>query len=84
LFGRGKRLQNHQGNGRFRMLIDDCLDSYDKASREQKTKIAQEIVGIVHHAGARFLKDDGARWAQVTNIHVLRQKVAHAFRGLRS
>jgi hypothetical protein len=66
------------------MLIDDCLDSYDKASKEQKTKIAQEIVGIVHHAGGRFLKDDGAGWAQVTNIHVLRQKVAHAFRGLRS
>jgi hypothetical protein len=32
LFGRGKRLQNHQGNGRFRMLIDGCLDSYDTAS----------------------------------------------------
>jgi hypothetical protein len=56
------------------MLIDDCLDSYYKASQEQKTKIAQEIVGVVHHAGGRFFKDDGAGWAQVTNIHVLRQR----------
>ncbi|KAG7338204.1 hypothetical protein IV203_025116 [Nitzschia inconspicua] len=84
LFGRGKRFQNHVGNQRFRTLIEDCLPSYDKASKEQKTKIAQEIVGIVHQARGRFLKDDGAGWAQVTDIHLLRQKVAHAFRGLRS
>jgi hypothetical protein len=84
LFGRGKRYQNHVGNQRFRMLIDDCLLTYDKAGKEQKTKIAQEIVGIVHQARGRFLKDDGAGWAQVTDIHLLRQKVAHAFRGLRS
>jgi hypothetical protein len=84
LFGRGKRFRNHQGNRRFRTLIDDCLDSYYKDDQEQKTKIAQEIVGIVHHAGDRLLRDDGAGWAQVTNIHLLRQKVAHAFHGLRS
>lgn len=66
------------------MLIDDCLPTYDKASKEQKTKIAQEIVGIVHQARGRFLKDDGAGWVQVTDIQLLRQKVAHAFRGLRS
>jgi hypothetical protein len=84
LFGRGKRYQNHIGNQRFRKLIDDCLSTYDKASKEQKTKIAQEIVGIVHQARGRFLKDDGAGWVQVTDLHTLRQKVAHAFRGLRS
>ncbi|KAL3904854.1 MAG: hypothetical protein SGILL_009908 [Bacillariaceae sp.] len=84
LFGRGKRYQNHVGNQRFRKLIDDCLPTYDNASKEQKTKIAQEIVGIVHQARGRFLKDDGAGWVQVTDLHMLRQKVAHAFRGLRS
>ena len=84
LFGRGKRYQNHIGNQRFRKLIDDCLSTYDKASKEQKTKIAQEIVGIVHQARGRFLKDDGAGWVQVTDLHMLRSKVAHAFRGLRS
>eukprot|EP00539_Tryblionella_compressa_P008100 CAMPEP_0178757724 /NCGR_PEP_ID=MMETSP0744-20121128/13973_1 /TAXON_ID=913974 /ORGANISM="Nitzschia punctata, Strain CCMP561" /LENGTH=302 /DNA_ID=CAMNT_0020411977 /DNA_START=213 /DNA_END=1121 /DNA_ORIENTATION=+ len=85
LFGRGKGFQNHIGNQLYRQLIEDCLPTYETSNKEQKTRIAQEIVSIVHEANGRFLKDDGATgWVPVTDLQLLRKKVSHAFRGLRS
>jgi hypothetical protein len=66
------------------MVIEDCSDSYDKASEDQTTQFSQEIVVNVHHAGGRSKKDYAASGDQATNIHVIHNKVAHSFGSLRS
>lgn len=85
LFGRGKGFQNHIGNQKYRQMIEDCLETYEQANKEQKTRIAEEIIDfILLQAEGRFLKDmDGSGWRIVSDPVALRQKVAHAFRGLR-
>jgi hypothetical protein len=85
LFGRGKGFQNHIGNLKYRQMIEDCQNTYELANKEQKTRIAEEIIDfILLQAEGRFLKDmDGSGWRIVSDPVALRQKVAHAFRGLR-
>jgi cystathionine beta-lyase family protein involved in aluminum resistance len=82
LFGRGKAIQNHVGNIKFRSLVEDCKEMYDKATRDEKCQITQEIVQVVQQATGRFLKDDGTGWVEVGR-DVARLKVSHTFRGLR-
>lgn len=84
LLGRGRNLQNHPGNRRFRMLIDRHLDRYDAADKQDKTILGYTIVRIVHETGGRFLRDvDGAGYVEVDD-DVARPKVAHCFRSQRS
>jgi hypothetical protein len=82
LSGRGKGYFSHVGNVRYRSLIEDLKSKYDKASKEDKHKITQEVVEIVHQSGGRFLKDDGAGWVLVEE-EVARLKVSHSFRAAR-
>jgi hypothetical protein len=83
LFGRGKAYQQHIGNVRYRSLIEECKAQYDRASREEKTQITEEIVQIVKQSTGRFLKDDGAGWEEVEDV-VARLKASHTFRGMRA
>jgi hypothetical protein len=82
LLGRGKGYFSHVGNVRYRSLIEDLKGKYDKASKEDKHQITQEVVEIVHQSGGRFLKDDGAGWVLVEE-EVARLKVSHSFRAAR-
>lgn len=79
LLGRGRRCQEHVGNMRLRILVEDCKPVYDNASRKEKTLISQEIVDSVKKNGHRFLKDEGGGWIEVDG-HVARLKVSHTFR----
>lgn len=84
LFGRGRNLQNHPGNKRFRSLIDRYLDRYEAADKQDKTILAYTIIRIVQEMNGRFLKDvDGAGYVEVDNV-VAQAKVAHSFRSQRS
>ena len=83
LFGRGKGIQNHGGNVRFREIVDRYADSYEASSRTEKAKIAEKIVEIVKGSNGRFLKrrhDD--EWEEVDD-RTARRKVAHLFRNRR-
>jgi hypothetical protein len=83
LFGRGQAYQNHPGNVRFRSLIDEYRDAYEQASRKEKTKVAVEIVRLLHDRNGRFLKEDGSKgWIEVDGVAV-RQKVSSCFRSFR-
>jgi hypothetical protein len=84
LLGRGRNLQNHPGNKRFRSLIDRHLDRYEVADKQDKTILAYTIIRIVQEMDGRFLKDvDGAGYVEVDNA-VAQTKVAHCFRSQRS
>ena len=82
IFGRGKKYHQHLGNIRYRGLVEDCKEKYDNASRDEKKRITEEIVGIVKETTGRFLKDDGAGWVEVAD-DVARLKVSSAFRAMR-
>lgn len=83
LFGRGKSVVGHEGNTRFRNLVAEHAEEFDKVSRLEKTHMTERIVQKIKAAGGRFLKrDDDGGWEEVDH-DTARKKVAHAFRNRR-
>jgi hypothetical protein len=78
LFGRGKNMFNHNGNVRFRLLIQQRSKEYENApSRRIKSAIVYAIVQTVHGYGGRFLKrEKGPVWEVVTASEAI-QKVRY-------
>ena len=76
--GRGKPIQDRPGNVRFRELLEEHVDKYDKDGT--KVIVSAFIVGILKKEGGRFLKEleDGG-WVEVDEA-TARAKVSHAFR----
>jgi hypothetical protein len=62
LLGRGKGYFNHIGNVRYRSIIEEHKEEYDRATEEGRQEIAEGIVSKVHDYGGRFLKDGGGVW----------------------
>jgi hypothetical protein len=57
LFGRGSGPNDHEGNVRFRHYVAERKAQYMATNhRLTKTRIAREIVDLVHAANGRFLK----------------------------
>jgi hypothetical protein len=81
LLGRGRRCQEHVGNMRLRILVEDCKPVYDNASRKEKTLLSQEIVESVKKNSHHFLKDEDIGWMEVDD-NVARLKVSHTFRDI--
>lgn len=80
--GRGKGIQAHPGNKRLRDLVEANLGRYERASRLEKTLLAETIVRNIKDTSGRFLKLDSGRgggWTEV-NDEIARDKIAHAFR----
>ena len=94
LFGRGRLIQEHPGNVRYRHLIESNREEYEKASKLRKTELAKKIVSAIKYGneknnvtknfeGGRFLKLDGAGWIEVDD-QVARDKIGHSFRNRRA
>ena len=84
LLGRGKVIQEHPGNLRYRHLIESNRDRYENSSKFEKTAVAEVIVRLIKEANGRFLKqgEDCTGWVEVDDS-ISRDKVAHAFRNRR-
>jgi hypothetical protein len=83
LLGRGKFFQEHTGNLRYRDVVENHRERYEKASKAKKTQVAKELVQIVNNYGGRFLKQgDHQGWIEVT-VDIARDKVSHSFRNRR-
>jgi hypothetical protein len=83
LLGRGKFFQEHTGNLRYRDVVENHRERYEKASKAEKTLVAKELVHIVNGYGGRFLKQgDHQGWIEVT-VDTARDKVSHSFRNRR-
>jgi hypothetical protein len=83
LLGRGKPLQRHPGNVRFRELIACHAGKYELGDRFQKTVIAADVVATIRESDGRFLKPYGeGGWGEIDD-NTARLKVAHTFRTLR-
>ena len=80
--GRGRSLMSHQGNRVLRNLVEEHMDTYQKASRQDKKEVSSEVVSLIKSKG-RFLKEHIHGWVEIDEV-AARLKVSHAFRDLRS
>ena len=83
LVGRGKFIQDHPGNFRYRHVIENHMLRYEQSSkRVEKTNLTSEIVQVVKGYGGRFLKQENGGWIEIDDESA-RDKVSHSFRNLR-
>ncbi|CAJ1959887.1 unnamed protein product [Cylindrotheca closterium] len=81
LLGRGRPFNFHPGNRLLHEIVETYYDQYNSAPREEKTKISEDVVAIVHRYDGHFLKQDADAgvWVEVSNLEA-RNKVNHSFR----
>lgn len=66
LLGRGGATNNHEGNKRYRTIVQDHQSEYLNSRKKSKVSIAQKIVMKVYSNGGRFLKREASGiWAEV-------------------
>jgi hypothetical protein len=84
LMGRGLKAQVHPGNLRYRNIIAERQEVYNKSLIYEKTVMTMEIVRLIKESGGRFLRRDGwyAGWKLVDD-KAARVKVSSAFRDRR-
>ena len=84
LLGRGKPMRNHPGNTRFRNMLENHADEYNKAPKFVKSLIAKKLVQAVVSSGSRFLKPVGPNklWVLVDE-KAAQDKVSQYFRSHR-
>ncbi len=69
VLGRGSGPNDRTGNINFRLLCQEKKIAYIEAtSRDEKGRIAADIVATVHNRGGRFLKRLTAEQAKKTNV----------------
>eukprot|EP00980_Cylindrotheca_fusiformis_P012834 scaffold3169_cov107-Cylindrotheca_fusiformis.AAC.4 len=81
LLGRGKPFYSHIGNRTLQELVENYYARYNKLEQYAKTRLAEDIVAVVHGYFGRFLKHDteSGMWVEVSNVEA-RDKVTHSFR----
>ena len=79
LFGRGRNTRVHSGNLRAKHLVEMRFEEYEKANKQEKTVIAEEIVANIKASNGRFLTSEDGGWVEV-DAETARYKIAHFFR----
>jgi hypothetical protein len=81
LCGKDKTYSKHEGNLRFRQLIQDYVEPYQEATtKQEKMQITKEIVRHLQTVwSARFLKKVGSEWQEISTQNA-RDKTSHALR----
>eukprot|EP00934_Nitzschia_sp_Nitz4_P005046 Nitzschia sp. Nitz4//scaffold44_size153857//37896//39738//NITZ4_002707-RA/size153857-augustus-gene-0.16-mRNA-1//-1//CDS//3329552115//5036//frame0 len=88
LFGRGKVAKQHVGNVRALTLCEQNYERYEAAvSKSAKTKVAEEVLQMIHSSGGRFLRPKGKKneetWWEIVCDGDARDKISHFFRHMR-
>jgi hypothetical protein len=79
---RGKSYWDHQGNQRYRALIQAATEKYSSSTNKlDKTLIVSEIVEAIHAKQGRFVKKEkkGGPWVVVDEVFA-REKVSQSLR----
>lgn len=82
VFGKGRRFQNHPGNMKLKLMVDELLPEYETLDKEAKTVLADRIVRVFKREGTRFLSQESGIWIESTDDSA-RSKVAQLFRNRR-
>lgn len=82
--GKGKNVFTHEGNRRFRSLVELGLERYQKApTRTQKTAVVREICEEVRHncsnGGGFIRQDNNGQWWEI-GCQRAKEKVGHTIR----
>ena len=79
--GRGRRVYNHIGNARFRIIISMYMDKYRKAKKVEKARIVFSIITQFRGSGGNFVKKDREtkEWIEISDDEI-KNKVSHALR----
>ena len=85
LFGKGKKIKEHEGNIRLEKLIQSYEIEYENAGKFAKTDIAERIIRTVHeeYEGCFLKLDPTAGYWEEVERKAAREKVAHYFRHIR-
>jgi hypothetical protein len=78
LLGKGKPTQEHIGNMRLHLLVEDHFPRYEDTNKKGKTEIAREVVQLIKSSSGRFLRMEKGVWVQVPD-EIAREKVSHRF-----
>lgn len=80
ILGRGGKSNHHPGNQEYLRDKSELQPRYFTVSKQEKTRIAQELVDRVHARGGRFMKEqDDGRWTEVDNEKA-RRKASQSLR----
>mmetsp|Transcript_14763 Transcript_14763/g.21673 ORF Transcript_14763/g.21673 Transcript_14763/m.21673 type:complete len:547 (-) Transcript_14763:2894-4534(-) len=84
LCGRGGGTNSHEGNRRYRTIVNDRRPEYLCAKKREKAVIAQEIVCFVRQQGGRFLEKKDARgvWVDTGNEKAIKKTLQALREGL--
>jgi len=84
LFGKSARARLSTGTQRALHLVDIHREQYEKASKYEKTDLAEKIMTAIFKSNGRFLKQTKkcGGWTVVDDVEA-RQKIAHWFRHMR-
>lgn len=82
--GKGKAIQDHPGNIRFRNIVNMHRKKYQAATtrKAEKSRIASEIVLMIRSEGGRFLQHHLGSYSDVGDAKA-KEKVSHALRDRR-
>lgn len=85
LFGKGKKVKEHEGNIRLEKLIQSYEIEYENAGKFAKTDIAERIIRTVHeeYEGCFLKLNPTAGYWEEVERKAAREKVAHYFRHIR-
>mmetsp|Transcript_40308 Transcript_40308/g.97339 ORF Transcript_40308/g.97339 Transcript_40308/m.97339 type:complete len:520 (+) Transcript_40308:97-1656(+) len=80
LLGRGRDIQNHVGNIRFREFLTAHQDQYDDAPRNQRRQIAANLYNVLKADGIRFWhKSPADEWEEIGALEG-EKKIGQLFR----
>lgn len=64
LLGRGRKIQHHPGNNKFRAFLEDYSDEYDNAARNKRRKLCVHLRRVLAGRGIRFLEESKGVWVE--------------------
>ena len=88
LLGRGKSIQNHPGNIRYRAIIEKNLARFESATRRgAKAELVKDVLQQVFSSGANFWQLDKSsqnkKWTPVDEKTAC-EKISHSFRNAKT
>jgi hypothetical protein len=78
--GRGQRVYRHEGNQRFRDLVDEHVQQYLESSKAGKSELVHNVYRDILARGMKFVEEENGNWYEVTSEEEGKRKVSHRFR----
>ena len=68
------------GNVRFRSMIEKWLETYEKASPDERAEVEDTIQQLVADSGGRFIRKDKIKGYHLLDVDAIRARIQQSFR----